>query len=216
MKTAEFVHALGYRLQQELPGIRAHQELAPYKGRLSAKPDKNSRKAAVCILLTKKENRYYFPLIKRKSNNPKDPHQGQIGLPGGRFEDTDIDLWNTAIRETEEEIGIDRRKIIKIGALSPLFIPVSGNEVYPFVGLIEDDSTYILQANEIESLFEWELSHFTHHSAIGYRKLESILDNIDIPGFDHPPHFIWGATSMILQELKMIMLGLVTDIDIKL
>jgi 8-oxo-dGTP pyrophosphatase MutT (NUDIX family) len=207
-----FFQTLSKRLQQKLPGIDAHQELAPYKGRLSSKPDSSTRQAAVCILICKQEHRYYFPLIKRKSNNPNDPHQGQIGLPGGRYEETDPDLWYTAIRETEEEIGVNRLKIQKIGALSPLFIPVSGNEVFPFVGWLEDSASFKLQTQEIESLFEWDISHFTHQSAIEHRNLKSSPIKIPVPGFTYPPHFIWGATSMILQELKMVMQEIMPEI----
>ncbi len=205
MHADDFVAGLIRRLQMPLPGVRAHAELVPHKDRLLATPDRDTRKAAVCILIWQKDGQFYFPLIKRNSNNPDDPHQGQIGLPGGRHESGDIALWDTAARETQEEIGIDRSKLRMLGTLSPIYIPVSQNQVFPFVAWLDGQPRFQLQEREVELLLQWEISHFAFESVIERRQPDSPAIKTPVPGFRLPPYFVWGATSMILQELKMVL-----------
>ncbi|MFN8330527.1 MAG: CoA pyrophosphatase [Saprospiraceae bacterium] len=106
------------------------------------------------VALMQKNGETVFPLIQRNSlGSEKDPHKGQIALPGGRRELTDPNLAFTALQETQEEIGIPAQEITIIGSLSPLYIPVSNNVVHPYVGWTSAESIFKTQPEEIHEVF---------------------------------------------------------------
>ena len=155
--------------------------MAPLPNRLLELAPKNVKKAGVVILLYECSGELVFPLIKRTSTNKNDPHAGQISLPGGRYDIADGSLLNTALRETEEEIGIRLLKKHVIASLSSLYIKN--------------------QPSEVESIIQISLNNLLEprHSV---RKVlnTSYAQNIEVPGFEIESHWIWGATAMILQE----------------
>ncbi|NJO03394.1 MAG: CoA pyrophosphatase [Bacteroidia bacterium] len=102
-----FTYWLKNRLQRVLPGMSAHQRMAPPSRFVDKKryiPNEKTRQGGVLILVYPHEDRWYFPLILRPENTGV--HSGQVALPGGKMDEEDNDIIDTALRETEEEIGV--------------------------------------------------------------------------------------------------------------
>ncbi|UAA40210.1 CoA pyrophosphatase [Paraneptunicella aestuarii] len=128
-------------------------------------------------------------------------HAGQICFPGGRHEDYDSCLKETALRETEEEIGLSRQYTKIIGNLQS-FRTVSGYEVTPYVGLIEPYFDLELDRNEVEQVFEVPLSYLVD-------KRNHIAEPVHRNGVDYSIYFIpwedtyiWGATAAFVRILS--------------
>ena len=111
-----------------------------------------AKQSAVLILLYKKEKKPYLVLIERSSY--KGVHSKQISFPGGKKEDQDINLKNTAKREAYEEIGIEIDKINIISELSYLYIPISNFIVFPFVATYTGNPTFIKDDKEVKKILE--------------------------------------------------------------
>ncbi len=143
-------------------------------------------------------------LILRKTY--KGVHSNQIALPGGKVEPEDIDLQATALRETEEEVGVQSGHVGVIRSLSEVYIPPSNFEVHPFVGLYKEPLPFVLQESEVASLVEVSLIDFLDDGNIFQQKLStSYADNIDIPAFKLNGYTVWGATAMMLNEIKELL-----------
>ena len=143
----------------------------------------------------------HFSLILRKSYNGV--HSAQIGFPGGRFEEGDISLKETALRETEEEVGVDKQQIIVLKELTDIYIPPSNFYVQPFLGLIKDTPRFALQKEEVEELIEVPLKHFMDDSTLTIQSLStSYAKNLEVPAFMLNGHLVWGATAMMLSEVR--------------
>ncbi len=189
-----------------LKGMESHINMAPLPKRLIESPTNLTRKAGVLILVYKEHGQLKFPLIKRVSRNSRDPHSGQISLPGGRYEEEDVSLLNTALRETFEEIGVNIKADQVIGRLSDLYIPVSDNLVSPFVAIAEDLDKFKLDPNEVEDIFSVDLQNLVQDETRQRRRLNtSYATDFEVPGFNFPPYWIWGATAMILEEFSELL-----------
>ncbi|GAA0857380.1 CoA pyrophosphatase [Aliiglaciecola litoralis] len=128
-------------------------------------------------------------------------HPGQVSFPGGKQEESDTDLLHTALRETEEEIGISANKIQVIGSL-PKFRTVSRYEVTPFVSLVEPEFDLVLDKNEVESVFEVPLTHLLDQD-------QHLIHWVKRGNVEHPIYFIawqdktiWGATASFVRMLS--------------
>ncbi len=142
---------LSTMLRESLPGEAAQNKFSPelregpsYAEALEDEGEQEDecRSAAVLILLYPDKDHLRTVFMKR--NEYDGPHSGQISFPGGMFEKVDLDLEQTALRETEEEIGVDAGKIDVLGRLTPLFIPVSNFCVTPYVGWITGQPDFSL------------------------------------------------------------------------
>ena len=108
-------------------------------------------------MLFKKESIWHCCLIKRAEN--QGAHSGQFAFPGGRVDEGDVSLLHTAIRETREEIGVHLKEEQIIGALTPLYIPVSNYMVHPYIAFCDAPTNYELQIDEVAFVKELELTH---------------------------------------------------------
>ncbi len=131
-----FIKNLSYRLSKDLPGKSAHDIMmvTPRLPFPKINLVKKGIPASVLILLFPKNNQWHFFLTKR--TDTVNHHKGQISLPGGVVE-TGESLEGAALRETHEEIGVDKKNIHLIGSLSSFYIPVSGFEMFPFIGWVK-------------------------------------------------------------------------------
>lgn len=201
------IHKISNNILSGLPGKAAHQRLAPFASRLDYKIPTNAQQAAVLILLYQKNQKFYFPLITRQSNHPQDKHKGQIALPGGRVDPTDQDTWDTALRETVEEIGVAKDRIRKIGALSSLYIPVSDFLVYPYVAYFEGLPVFEIQEQEILSIHEIELDQLQLAENRKNQELKTSQGPVMmVPTIQINELVIWGATGMILEEFTDLLI----------
>ena len=197
----EFVQRLGHRLDKPLPGREAQVKMAPYpvdESRFEENFNKPSKPGGVMLLLYPHNGDIYLPLMKRPTY--AGAHSGQVSFPGGKFEQEDVDLRNTALRETEEEIGVRSENIKVIGSLSELFIIASNFKVYPSVGFIKERPVFIPDAVEVESVLEVSLSQLRDTSRRGVEKMTFGNYTIHSPYFDVEGHVVWGATAMMLSE----------------
>jgi 8-oxo-dGTP pyrophosphatase MutT (NUDIX family) len=165
-------------------------------------PGPDARVAAVLILLYPDTGSVHTVFMQR--HNYDGVHGGQISFPGGKKEDSDKDIIHTAIREAEEETGIDPEGISVLGTLTPLFIPVSNMIVTPVVGWTEKMPDFKHQPEEVVFLIDAELKRFLDPSMLKIKPFEIRGEMIDVRYFDYNGNVIWGATAMILNELLTI------------
>ena len=132
-------------------------------------------------------------------------HAGQVSFPGGRMEDHDRDVVQTALRETHEEVGIPPQAVAVVGYLPPM-PTVTGYAVTPVVGLVTDEVTLRIDHTEVEYAFEVPLAFLL--DARNARALQREYQGRQIPTveFHYEGERIWGATAHMLIELGKILL----------
>lgn len=165
--------------------------------------EKNPKFAAVNIVLYLKDNEWHFPLIVR-STNERDRHSGQISLPGGKREELDKDFAETAIRETSEEIGIEKHYVRIIRELSPIYIPPSNFYVYPFISYTKKNPEFILQQSEAVEVIEFPIISFLNLPDSPEIMALPGAGGHDVPVINFNGYIIWGATAMILSEFSQL------------
>ena len=168
---------------------------------------RNPRFAAVNILLYLKGHRWYFPLIVR-STNENDKHSGQISLPGGSRDAEDADFAATAIRETSEEMGIDRHYVRIIREMSPMYIPPSNFYVHPYISYTGKNPEFVLQESEAVELIEFPVESILELSTEPEMMILPSSRGVEVPVINFNGYLIWGATSMMLSEFSHLMKNL--------
>ena len=162
---------------------------------------KNPKKAAVMMLFYPKNSITHLALIVR--NSYPGVHSSQIAFPGGRVEEFDENLQETALRETHEEIGISPDEINVIRPFTEIYIPPSNFMVYPFLGYAKNEITFKLQEEEVAGIIELPFSEFMDERIVVSKSMNtSYSEFIEVPCFKVNEHYIWGATAMMLSELK--------------
>ncbi|MCA1757824.1 MAG: CoA pyrophosphatase [Bacteroidales bacterium] len=162
-----------------------------------------SRQGAVMILLYPHMGTLFTLFMQRPVY--QGVHSGQISFPGGKREGADINLTETALRETEEETGISRNDIEILGSLTPLHIPVSNITVTPVVGYIPYRPVFTPQKSEVVCLIEAEMEFFAGATGVKETEMEIMETPVMVRYHDFNGHVIWGATAMILHELIVVM-----------
>ncbi|HEY3390501.1 MAG TPA: CoA pyrophosphatase [Prolixibacteraceae bacterium] len=141
-------------------------------------------------------------LIRRPSTMRN--HGGQIAFPGGRYEPTDNDLIDTALRESFEEIGTDKNQVEIIGALTPLYVNVSNFTMNPYIGWSETMPKFKIDSSEVDGIFIIPVEKFLHHESNQFKEVSTSRGKLEVPGFYIDELFIWGATAMIISEFNEI------------
>ena len=166
------------------------------------------QQAAVLVLLhinpeTKGDEKssladYHFPLTLRVPQLTR--HGGQISLPGGG-QNKHESPWQAAVREAEEELGVDLSDIVKIGKLTTTYVYVSNFLVTPYVAFLPFTPTWRAQESEVAEIFEMSLMHLIHpdHFSVPLRDRHGVV--FRSPCIEHTGRQIWGATGLILGEL---------------
>jgi 8-oxo-dGTP pyrophosphatase MutT (NUDIX family) len=142
-------------------------------------------------------------LIQRSEYDGK--HSGQIAFPGGKMEPSDLDLEFTARRECLEELGIPMDQGQLIRALTPVFIPVSHYEMHPFLFFHHAAPSVLLDTREVVRCMELSLFDLAFRVSVVHRELpleQNSLFQRSVPGFQHGDCWIWGATALVLNQLK--------------
>ena len=126
-------------------------------------------------------------------------HAGEISFPGGRQDEPDEDLRETALREAEEEIGLPRDEVELVGALPPTGTFVTGYRIHPFVGLIEPGRVFTAQETEVAAILELPLADLIR----GFENKRLLRKGVPIktPTYTVDGHFVWGATARIVENL---------------
>jgi 8-oxo-dGTP pyrophosphatase MutT (NUDIX family) len=166
-------------------------------------PGKDSIAASVLILLYPYNDSVYTVFMQRPDYNGV--HGGQISFPGGKQEPSDENAIRTAIREAEEETGVDPGIVEIIGTLTPLFIPVSNILVTPVVAWTDKKPLFRHDEGEVLFLFDADIKRFYDPSIIKLKPVKIGDELIEVKFFDYEGNMIWGATAMILNELLVIL-----------
>jgi 8-oxo-dGTP pyrophosphatase MutT (NUDIX family) len=190
-----------------LGGLDAQFELAPtYRQRYSQEfiDAHNARKAAVLAIFY--PNTYgdtCFLLTLRANYNGT--HASQISFPGGKFESSDDSLENTALRESQEEVGIKPENVHIFKQMTDVFIPPSNFMVTPFLGLM-DYTPIFIKNEEVEENIEVRLKDLLNENAFTTTLVStSFGKNIPVPCFNLSNWMVWGATAMMLNEIKVLL-----------
>lgn len=160
---------------------------------------KNAIKAAVVVIIYKNtggESVLY--LIER--NTYDGHHSGQIAFPGGKMDDVDTNLSETALREVHEEIGI----ILETDQLFPLvpqWIHVSNHWVQPYYIILHEKPIFTLNKREINCIFEIPITSFKDSNTLAFHELNILGNKVISPMYLNDGKEIWGATAIILYQL---------------
>jgi len=203
------IDQLKYQIENNLPGESAHLEMSPLgRGKSSDALKKADvvKESAVAVHLVNNDGKYEILLTKRADY--KGTHGGQISFPGGKKEEADENLLETARRESEEETALPKINGEFIGLLTPIFIPVSGFRVSPFVIYHDTPLTGLnTDSHEVEEIFMFPISNLLSEETIKRVDIpitkEFTLKNV--PCYEYEGRIIWGATAIILSELKEIL-----------
>ena len=209
MTFSEFKKSISKIEKIELPGEKSHEEMAPRERIRELKQvdlsQKQPLKAGVMALFyPNSEGETMLVLILRKTYNGV--HSAQIGFPGGRAEPQDKDMKETALRETMEEIGVEPNKIHVVKELTRMYVPPSNFLVYPFLGTMDETPRFVPQEEEVEAIVEVRLQDFLNEKFL----IETIMTtsyatDIKVPAFRFEEYIVWGATGMMLNEVKAIL-----------
>jgi len=190
----------------ELPGESSQLKMSPPFRlefmELYREAKKNAKQAGVLILFYPDQKRQtHLVLILRKSY--QGVHSAQVGFPGGKLEEGDHTIEYTAIRETFEEIGVPEHCVKILKSLTQLYIPPSNFTVHPFLGVTEWCPIFKIQEDEVEDVIEVSLSNLLNEkNRIITSVTTSYKANAKVPAFQLNGHIVWGATAMMLSELK--------------
>lgn len=163
---------------------------------------KEAKHAGVMALFyPDKSEQTNLALILRKTY--KGVHSAQVGFPGGKLEEDDYSLKETALRETYEEIGVPVQDIKVLKELTQVYIPPSNFFVQPFIGIAEQPLLFSRQEEEVEAIIEVALTEFLNENNIVTKSVStSYKVNVEVPAFKLNEHIVWGATAMMLSEIK--------------
>lgn len=207
MDFQDFLQFVPQFITAELPAIEAHVKMAPLE-RITLKPNFSEgqppRSAAVLMLCYPKNGKTHLVLILR--NEYKGVHSAQIAFPGGKYEEDDLDFSVTALRETHEEIGIHPSQVEIIKSYTQVYIPPSNFIVYPFLGICHQELNFIPDPTEVAAIIELPISTLLNDSIVVNAEIAiSETNSIKLPAFKIDNHTVWGATAMMLSELKEVL-----------
>jgi len=190
---------LAARLTAPLPGHSAHTRMAPQSPRRDALSvaDRSCREAGILVLLLPPADAPRVVLTVRRDDLPD--HGGQISFPGGQREGRET-LPQTALRESDEEIGLSPASVRLLGALTPLYIPPSNFCVHPFLGAARADASLRPSDREVERVLRVPLRTLLDPDTRVVEPWTLHGRSVDVPYYDVGDHAVWGATAMMLAE----------------
>lgn len=202
----DFIHRLKGRLTRDLPGEEAQFRMAP-RQRMRMKEALSGalrpQQSAVLLYLFPDQDDWRIVLMKRPDYDGA--HGGQISIPGGRLEPGE-NHTQAALREFREETGIPVSRTQLLGRLSELYIAPSSFLVKPFVACAQERPRFDPDPVEVEQIIELTVSALMSEATVKRGRVRLSSDvRVETPYFDVEGHMVWGATAMILSELKEIL-----------
>ncbi|MBL7968944.1 MAG: CoA pyrophosphatase [Prolixibacteraceae bacterium] len=196
---------LKHALLGELPGSNAHSKMLPPGRRLKQLEHELSsvKLSSVLVLLFPDKDKIYTCLTRRPSTMKY--HPGQISFPGGKVEKDDASAEMAALREAQEEVGIDPSLIEILGKLSDFYLEISRFSIQPFLAWTDNRPEFTVNTDEVEELILFPVSDFVENEIIQETELQTMTGILPIKYFPYNGQVIWGATAMILAELMEIM-----------
>jgi 8-oxo-dGTP pyrophosphatase MutT (NUDIX family) len=204
----EFINKLSIELEFPLPGLEVQLKMSSQRRLtefMELKHPENAIKSGVLILIYPGRENPQPTFVVTLRPTYDGVHSGQISLPGGRYESIDNTLNQTALRETNEEVGVDPAQVTIIGQLTELFIPPSNYIVQPFVGFTSSTPVFLPQPEEVAEIIEIPLTKLLDDENMGIKEITVGSNQYTTPSFLIDGTIIWGATAMILNEFKEIL-----------
>ena len=189
----------------DLPGHEHLLKIAPPARVKDLKTNKipNNSKTASVLLLFYPDKNSETRLVMILRNIYNGVHSNQISFPGGKVENQDKTLLDTALRETEEEIGVSKKQINYVGSLSSVYIPPSNFNVYPYIGFCDNKPNFSIDKKEVSMVLEPTLA-----SLLEMKITESIVTvnkTIQkVPSYLINDHVLWGATAIMVHEFIIL------------
>jgi len=185
---------------------RITQKIESYSGR---PPVEELRKAAVLIAVTESDKP---ELIYTLRSNKVGSHGGEVSFPGGMFEDEDITLENTALRESEEETGLDKSKVKIIGPIDTV-VSRFNISVTPYIGVVPDNIVLNDSSEEIEACFRVPISFLLEDKRHRNDEIDRNGEKFFMPAYAYDSYIIWGLTAMMTVDFLNV--ALEANIDLK-
>lgn len=201
----EWVQRVKAVLNGPLPGLTQQLQMAPPYREVPNEAwvmAQNPKIAAVLAIFVLEGNSLKLIFTKRKSY--AGVHSNQVSFPGGKAEPEDASLLATALRESEEEVGLPLASTQVLGSLTPLYIPPSNFLVHPFVAVVHELPNWQIQETEVDELLSIPVSYLLSGDSRTQKEITVTGSVRMVPGFVWGEHFIWGATAMMLEELLAV------------
>jgi 8-oxo-dGTP pyrophosphatase MutT (NUDIX family) len=174
-------------------------------------PVEELRKAAVLIAITDSKDP---ELIYTLRSNKVGSHGGEVSFPGGMYEEEDSTLQNTALRESQEETGLDKAKVNILGPIDTV-VSRFNVSVTPYVGIVPDDIELNDNSDEIEACFRVPLSFLLEDKRHRNDEINRNGDIFFMPAYQYDSYIIWGLTAMITVDFLNIALDAKIDLKTK-
>ncbi len=189
-----------------MPGEASHYKMEPEVRKQLRESKKynvrQAKKAAVLALFYPAPDHSTQLLFILRKRYPG-VHSNQVGFPGGKVEEEDSDLMETAKRETYEEVGVRPGSVEIVKSLSEVYIPPSNFLVQPFLGVMERPTSFIMDTKEVEEIIEVALTDLMNPDNLMMQQLTtSYARKIEVPAFKLKGYTVWGATAMMVSEIK--------------
>ena len=184
------------------------EKIKGYSGR---PPVEELRKAAVLIALTDSNEP---ELIYTLRSNKVGSHGGEVSFPGGMYEDIDKNLEHTALRESEEETGMDSSKVNILGSLDTV-VSRYNISVTPYVGIVPENVSLNNKSEEIESCFKVPLSFLLKDERHRNDEIKRDGEIFFMPAYQYDSYIIWGLTAMMTVDFLNIALEAKIDLKTK-
>ena len=189
----------------KLPGWRSHKKMAVIPiNSITAKvfiPPKDAKQASVSIILFEENNQLFLLLTKRTDN--VEHHKGQVSLPGGAIDNNET-AKKASLRETNEEVGIDSSTLESLGQLSNLYTPVSYFNIHVFLWYSKIQPQIKINYSEVDRVYKISLDELLDNNLVSNTPINKSGLKINVPAYHFKECICWGATAMIITELKDI------------
>jgi 8-oxo-dGTP pyrophosphatase MutT (NUDIX family) len=207
MKFEDFTKNITQLKKIQLGGVEAQFKLAP-EMRLAYDDKKitaNNPKIAAVLALFYPNNNNNTSLLLTKRASYNGPHSNQISFPGGKIEKSDNNLSQTALRETFEEVGVSQEKVEILREITNVYIPPSNFLVTPFIGITKKKPMFKVNS-EVAEIIEISFLDLLDDNNVGTIQItNSYMKETLVPSFNINGSVIWGATAMILSEIKEVL-----------
>ena len=212
MKFNTFLESIVNIEHIDLLGEIAYAKMSPpYRLKMVEKMKQKQKEAQIAAVLA-----LFYPNVNNDTtlvlilrNTYKGVHSAQVGFPGGKVEASDINLKATALRETGEEIGVKQHSIEIVKEMSPLYIPPSNFLVHPFMGISKKPLQFIKDDGEVNAIIEVSLQDLLDETKVQQTKVPTSYDvEVEVPAFILNDYVVWGATAMMLSEIKVLLKAL--------
>lgn len=205
MEFNNFLHIVPRLISEKLKASDSHLKMAPiervkYYQNYDYSVHNPKSSAVVTLFYPKNEQTKVLLIVRSKYPGV---HSSQIAFPGGKWEKEDVSLEQTALRELEEEVGVAQGQVQLVKQWSELYIPPSNFLVTPFLGIATELPKWKIQENEVAEIIELDLEVLLSEEIVqNVSMTTSYANNIEVPAFVIDGHVVWGATAMILSEVK--------------